>query len=58
MRWFIAAVALAVICAIFGLAGAFVLGRPSLPLPRTGQQVVSLHAKVPGALSRVEAAAD
>ena len=58
MRWFIAAVALTVICAILASAGAFVLGRPSLPLPRTDRQVVSLHAKAPDSLSRVETAAD
>jgi hypothetical protein len=32
-----------VICAIFGSAGALVLGWPSLKLPRTDRQVVSLH---------------
>ena len=58
MRWFIAAVALTVICAIFGSAAAFVLGRPSLPSSRADRQVVSLHPKVPDPLSRVEAATD
>ena len=44
MRWFIAAVALTVICAMFGTAGALVLGGVSLKLPRAGQ-VVSLNVK-------------
>ena len=45
MRWFIAAVALTVICAIFGSAAALVLGGASLKLPRTDRPVVSLNAK-------------
>ncbi len=45
MRWFIAAVALTVICAMFGTAGALVLGGASLKLPRTDRPVVSLNAK-------------
>ena len=45
MRWFIAAVALTVICAIFGTAGALVLGGVSLKLPRTDRPVVSLNAQ-------------
>ena len=45
MRWFIAAVALTVICAMFGTAGALVLGGVSLKLPRTDRPVVSLKAK-------------
>jgi len=45
MRWFIAAVALTVICAMFGTAGALVLGGASLKLPRTDRPVVSFNAK-------------
>jgi len=54
MRWFIAAVALTVICAIFGSAGALVLGWPSLKLPRTDRQVVSLHVKGTGSAIAVK----
>ena len=49
MRWFIAAVALIVICAMFGTAGALVLGGASLKLPRTDRPGVSLNAKGGGA---------
>ena len=49
MRWFIGAVALAVVCAMFGTAGALVLGGVSLKLPRAGQ-VVSLNGKGSGDL--------
>lgn len=48
MRWFIAAVALTVICAIFGTAGALVLGGASLKLPRTDRPVMSLNVKGSG----------
>lgn len=48
MRWFIAAVALTVICAMFGTAGALVLGGASLKLPRTDRPVLSLKAKGSG----------
>ncbi len=42
MRWFIAAVALTVICAMFGSAAALVLGGAALKLPRTDRPVLSL----------------
>jgi|RifCSP13_3_1023840.scaffolds.fasta_scaffold134835_1 hypothetical protein len=45
MRWFIAAVALTVICAMFGSAAALVLGGAALKLPRTDRPVLSLKAK-------------
>jgi hypothetical protein len=48
MRWFIAAVALTVICAIVGSAAALVLGGASLKLPRTDRPVLSLEAKGSG----------
>jgi hypothetical protein len=48
MRWFIAAVALTVICAMFGSAAALVLGGASLKLPRTDRPVLSLKAKGTG----------
>ena len=54
MRWFIAAVALIVICAMFGTAGALVLGGASLKLPRTDRPVVSLNAKGGGGPRDVE----
>ena len=54
MRWFIAAVALTVICAIFGSAGALVLGWPSLKLPRTDRQVVAIAVKGTGSAIAVK----
>jgi len=48
MRWFIAAVALTVICAMFGSAAALVLGGAALKLPRADRPVLSLKAKGSG----------
>ena len=48
MRWFVAAVALTVICAMFGSAAALVLGGAGLRLPRTDRPVLSLKAKDSG----------
>ena len=58
MRWFIAAVALTVICAMFGSVGALVLGRASLKLPGTDPKVVSLKVKTADPQSRMERAAE
>lgn len=48
MRWLVAAVALTVICAMFGSAAALVLGGAALKLPRTDRPVLSLKAKGSG----------
>ena len=48
MRWFIGAVALTVICAMFGTASALVLGWPALKLLRPDRPVVSLNVKGSG----------
>jgi hypothetical protein len=48
MRWFIAAVALTVICAMFGSAAALVLGGAALKLPGTDRPVLSLKTKGSG----------
>jgi len=51
MRWLVGAVALTVLCTIFGSAGALVMGWASLKLPRADREVVSLHVKGSGPLS-------
>jgi hypothetical protein len=45
MRWFVAALALTVLGAMFGSVGALVLGRPTLTVPR---EVVNLEGKDSG----------
>ncbi|MGH6832221.1 MAG: hypothetical protein ACRECM_04260 [Methyloceanibacter sp.] len=55
MRFFIGAVALTVICAMFGSAAALVLGGVSLRLPRGDQVVSKAKANAPSDLgSRAE----
>src|SRR5680860_9341 len=52
MRWLVGAVALTVLCTIFGSADALVMGWASLKLPRADREVVSLHIKGSGPLSQ------
>jgi len=52
VRWFVGALALTVLCTIFGSAGALVMGWASLKLPRGDREVVSLNVKGGGPLSQ------